>query len=434
MIGPFLRKLSANRSHSHKLLAVGVPPKLTAMLNRNDDGEEPDSSRWPSVIRSSTKIAPELSIWLDAIRGLAAVAVVLSHINKLMYSQASMPAEGAAVKAAYTIVNIASSFGHSAVIMFFALSGYLVGGGATVRSIRGQQQLVPYAVARAARIGTVLLPGLAVTAATTLVALHFFDLTGFIAHRANFYPAGADIAGSLGLRVALCNVASLQMIACNQYGLNVSLWSLSNEVIYYVLFGVLLIGRWWSVVLFVASVLALSQVEGIEPNDLDRASIYLVGLLIWLLAAALFAVDKAHISLRLGVGAAVLCILLAAVLLNPMRPGVGRDLLIGLCSLGALFLLEKGRLRSHLVERLGVQRLAPFSFTLYLIHFPVVQLVLCALSTAPFNQSATSLAVQVVVFAAALVFAYALYLVSEAHTERVRGWMLRAVTVRQRHL
>src|SRR5665213_1657001 len=74
---------------------------------------------------ASVKSNSTASTALDCIRGLAAITVYLGHIRLLFYPEfRDVVAPGVMVKSFYLVTKL----GHAAVMVFFVLSGYLVGG------------------------------------------------------------------------------------------------------------------------------------------------------------------------------------------------------------------------------------------------------------------------------------------------------------------
>src|ERR1700746_3555287 len=80
-----------------------------------------------------------LSDWLDLVRGLAAIEVLLFHSYQLLF-QEQLPGASysSAIVYVYSALWTISAHGPSAVIVFFVLSGYLVGGPALVRAKTGK--------------------------------------------------------------------------------------------------------------------------------------------------------------------------------------------------------------------------------------------------------------------------------------------------------
>src|SRR3954454_24406268 len=82
---------------------------------------------------------PSFSIHLDAMRGFAALVVFLGHARFMFIGYASQAkAAATAVATRVSAAPEAITWGHEAVVVFFVLSGYLVGG-SVLRDIKLQR-------------------------------------------------------------------------------------------------------------------------------------------------------------------------------------------------------------------------------------------------------------------------------------------------------
>ena len=108
------------------------------------------------------------SAWLDCFRWLAALSVLVTHVGIRMLApvgeiSASLP------HAAYAFL---AGFDHQAVMVFFVLSGFLVGGSVMREvAVTGHVAVGPYLLRRALRLCLVLWPAFALGAACTAAAL-----------------------------------------------------------------------------------------------------------------------------------------------------------------------------------------------------------------------------------------------------------------------
>ena len=104
---------------------------------------------------------------MDLVRGGAALEVMFGHLRAFVfvdYPQLQNP--DALLKAFYYL----TGFGHQAVVIFFVLSGYLVGG--SVLSARAEGFWTRYGVQRLSRLWIVLLPCLGATVLWNLIGMH----------------------------------------------------------------------------------------------------------------------------------------------------------------------------------------------------------------------------------------------------------------------
>lgn len=162
----------------------------------------------------------DFSLYLDAVRFIAAVLVV--HTHYVQYGLVNV--SGAAAS---------SIWGREAVMVFFVLSGFVIAYSTERSGVTAQE----YIVARAARIYSVALPLLLLSFAAAVLAIHWLDVevpSAYAAARAHFYiPFHLLFMGELwGLAETPPWLP--------QY------WSLGYEVWYYVLFGCAFYLRGWA--------------------------------------------------------------------------------------------------------------------------------------------------------------------------------------------
>jgi peptidoglycan/LPS O-acetylase OafA/YrhL len=175
------------------------------------------------------------SVNLDMIRGIAAILVMVSHWRYIFFQDAEAGHVPAIAKPFYFI----TGFGHQSVVVFFVLSGYLVGG-SVLRSMKKSNFGWPrYLVDRGTRLYMVMIPALVATACLDLIGISkgAAIYSGSPTWRLMF----ADpIASHLSWATGLGNVAFLQNILVPTLGSNGPMWSLANEFWYYMAFPFLL--------------------------------------------------------------------------------------------------------------------------------------------------------------------------------------------------
>jgi peptidoglycan/LPS O-acetylase OafA/YrhL len=166
------------------------------------------------------------SEWVDAFRWLAAASVLITHAGlRMLVPVGDMPS----VSLPHVAYAFLGGFDHQAVMIFFVLSGLLVGGSVLREATAtGQIALGAYLGRRLVRLCIVLWPALALAALCTSLAL------ACGASRFGILPS--DTGQTLSIPVLLCNAAFLQTAACPQFASNGALWSLFNEFWYYLLF------------------------------------------------------------------------------------------------------------------------------------------------------------------------------------------------------
>jgi len=309
-----------------------------------------------------------LSSVLDISRASAAVLVLLSHLNgRVFLTFAKMPEiyRGPVFKA-WTFI---CGFGHQAVIVFFVMSGFLVGG-SLLRTGTSIPALKNYAASRIARMWSVLLPALILTFILDMVGIRLDSTYEPIYH--------GDWINDLSGFAAGCNLFFMQTVTCSAYGSNGPLWSLANEGWYYLLFPL-------TVILF--------------EHKSKRQTVGLLGLVllgfifvyqnshsiaiyysIWLFGVAISRI-RCPFSPWIAWGGVGLYLISTRILfrfsvwLDPVY-GLILDIFLGL--LFALALASSTGVSQPILGHKFFRWLADRSFSLYAIHLPII-MFLCAL-------------------------------------------------------
>lgn len=335
-------------------------------------------------------ITPRLSLWLDLVRGLAALAVLLGH---------------AVQTGLYTgpwLFSIALQ--KDAVTVFFVLSGLVIAS-SVARSRRG---LGDYAVARATRIVPVAVLGIAAGLLVTAAA-------------------GGEWADPLTIALAL---AFLSESWTSGFAPNPLLWSLCYEVWFYALFGAAMFLRGGQ---RIGWLLLLAAIAG--PNVLLLLPAWLVGVALchWRAARSLpLALARPAVVLAgamLVIAPAIapsLLELLVAVLpgwpLGYSLYALSDNLLalaVGAGFIGLRRLCEEGLAVPAWLAG-PVRGLAGISFTLYLLHWPMLQALREAGISAGDNPLLFVALLALVTGGCALLAALV-----ELRTPALRAWLLR---------
>ena len=310
--------------------------------------------------------------------------------------------------------------GGKAVIIFFVLSGYLIGGRYFTKIAQGTFDALDYGIDRAVHIGLPLIPALVLTA-----CINTF------------------LGGEIQPLAFLINVFSLQGVVTGCcYGGNAPLWSLPYEVWLYVM--VLIVGLWLKQSKYRFSLLVALIALGLIFVKLEHHY-----LLCWLLGAAAFMRPPTRVQpyaavlglalLGLGLIGGQLGIDSASLSLESRArwtawlPGTSvSQVLLGA---GAAILVQQIALwhpvsrAGRCVSRCGAKA-AGFSFSLYLTHWPLRFLlgyfelpVESALTISAFAKFA-------LVCAVSLLVAWCSYWAFESRTQVVRTWIKRRIADR----
>lgn len=149
------------------------------------------------------------SVYLDAVRFIAACLVYLYHSNQRALVQELLPA---------------SNYGHSSVIVFFVLSGFVI---AYITASK-ENDWASYSASRLSRVYSVALPALLLTLLLDTVGRQF--------HPALYAYPYEQFAVRLGAGLGMLN--EIWFVSITGFS-NVPYWSICYEAWYYVAFGLL---------------------------------------------------------------------------------------------------------------------------------------------------------------------------------------------------
>lgn len=356
------------------------------------------------------------SVLISLLRGMAALEVAAAHLRAQVFpGYALVPSPSIW----FQLLAFLTGFAHQAVVIFFLLSGWLVGG-SLINKIGAANAIKDYTIDRLTRLWIVLIPtfGIILLLGIGTGALNPLELDLNLAS-SNEY-SGAAFMG---------NLVGIQHVAVPSFGGNFPLWSLSNETWYYVLFPI---------------VLVLLTTKSQPTRLLTMAACLLISyflsaalllyFLLWLIGAAgsRIKIDSAPLLRTL------LFILFAIVSVYFRLNGKNDDLETGsfiqdvifsvaflafLCSMQYPMLSTAPAL--NLVKRMATF-FANFSFTLYVLHIPLIS-AMVYLSGSFFihnrlsQQEPSHWAIYFGMFAFIIAASYLFYLPFESNTHRARS-------------
>ena len=378
------------------------------------------------------------SIHLDAIRGLAALAVFAGHARDLflqspreallgsaqVIANAAQTAQsyGAQVAQQYgtqAAQHYGTSVGRQAVIVFFVLSGYLVGGGVVRAKTAGSWSWRSYLTNRLTRLWVPLLPALLLG-----FLLDRFGLAHFGTDSIYYGPPGQmEIAPGLANRVnwsiLLGNAAFLQGITVPTLGSNTPLWSLAYEFWFYIAFPFLylLLQRGASPASRLGALVVLTVIGVLVGRDI---SIYFG---IWLIGVAIAVVPASSVNRAVWLLATGLFVAANGVLLKYSIDTQLSDFLTGAAfSFMVYTILHRPARQLPTLYGRAAQGMSEMSYTLYVSHMPVLVL-LCAAFNTPWHRGPLDFVNACrlcMILAAAFTWCAILWYCFERHTPRVR--------------
>lgn len=174
----------------------------------------------------------ERSLFLHYLRFFSAVIVSLGHTKEFLFVHMDESA-----RLLEKVSRLFLGLGPSAVLVFFFLSGYLVGGNEIVNLVRKELNFSKYIFNRLTRLWIVLLPALLATFAfNAFTCRNARDSLYCMADSALASHAEIPPQFSQELSDLVSNVFFLQPFIGTQWGGNGPLWSLSFEFWYYMVF------------------------------------------------------------------------------------------------------------------------------------------------------------------------------------------------------
>lgn len=357
--------------------------------------------------------------YLDLARSVAALLVVLTHLRSFVFVDFHTVDRPGLVWAAFYF---GTGFGHEAVMAFFVLSGFLVGGTVVSRAEAGLWSWHDYAITRMTRLWIVLLPALILTA--------LWDSLGSAMTGSSFYKGGMAATYNSGpapdpsrYNVAsfFGNLAFLQSIAVPTFGSNGPLWSLANEFWYYVLFPL------WFCSVATKAQIGVRAISGIISLAICYAlppGLLFYGL-IWLLGVAVFALQS-RVTLSRSYRKIFLALtgtsLVATLTLSRTRAldGFVADFAIGGAFAAMLVPLSQVRAATSMAAKVS-RAAAELSYTLYLVHFPIMAFFACyVLDNRRLMPGLPSAMIYIGLLAIVVLYAYGVYFLFERNTRAAR--------------
>lgn len=356
----------------------------------------------------NNKIEVNHFYWLDLLRFIAAFAVVMCHFRGAFFVEYSLlPPEQQGISS--FVFYSMTRLGQEAVLIFFVLSGFLVGGRSFKRMMEGNFQGRSYCIDRVVRIMLPLIAAL----------LLYIPVTLFI---------GKDINWSSWFG-CLFSLQGIFTGACIE-----PLWSLSYEVWFYVIVAALFLilqkrawGGYWGLVLMLVCLLVFTKLS----------SHY---LFIWLLGAMAYLVRPKSFKwwafAGSVIGISVMIVLLQLSSAGHLDTGSAKavsaafnrealEVVYGMCCCVFIQQLITMKPKKKVLLKLDGAGtiLASFSYTLYLAHVLVLRALEYLGAPKSESLSVESIGLWILWLLLALVVCYLLYLCFEKHTKPVKRFL-----------
>jgi peptidoglycan/LPS O-acetylase OafA/YrhL len=375
----------------------------------------------------------QASSFIVVARWVAAFAVLIAHAGNLFISQSDIMTapHGPGVYVWWFL----TGFPHQAVIVFFVISGFLVGGNVIEKSRGTEPFLAKYFTDRIVRIYLVLVPVILIGWGLDTAGRHFFPVLGLY--------ESAMFAQSFDLHLLGPNLINLQGIFFPAFGTNGPLWSLGCEFWYYIAWALLLLPLTKAAP--VIRIVGFACGAALAVSFSISGVFFFVGGLIWIAGALVRSVPRPLIRSK---GVALLIFLAVTIAVRLIARGkIPSDLLwaaladaaVALSFCNLLLSLRHTQSREWAVCRWRIHKpLSDFSFSLYACHLPITIFAAAAADYAFAvgwrAQSPTALhwAVTFAVLGLTLCAAWLLSRVTEARTDDVRHLAYRVLDLARR--
>lgn len=365
------------------------------------------------------------SVSLDALRGIAALLVCSDHCRHIFFVEYHDLASKA-----FLLPYLATSLGHQSVVIFFVLSGFLVGGSVFRSLDQNRWSWRRYLAHRFVRLWLVLIPALVLCLGWDLFADYLrqqqIQPVQLLQHLPDVVAAPVitqrlDLPPNRSVGIFLGNVLFLQRITVPTFGTNGPLWSLSNEFWYYILFPLgMLTLRGRQMLTRLGMALAFLLVSWFVGKDI------LFLFPIWIVGALLYYVPTMRTSFPVRAAATVAyAVTLAAAVQLARGHSMLSDYLLTVSTSAYIWLLLGARQRSSkgAGERMA-RGLARFSYTLYLVHMPFLIFIggLLVRHTLWMPHPVT-ISLAFVFWLAALLYAWLLAHATEFKADAAKSWV-----------
>jgi peptidoglycan/LPS O-acetylase OafA/YrhL len=353
---------------------------------------------------------------LDLIRGLAAIFVMIGHLRSVFFVPfGELQNVPVFFKAFYFI----TGYGHECVLIFFVLSGYFVGSafhrGFPTNNLGNH--LGNYAINRMVRLWVVLIPALILTLVLDNTGLMMTADKSIYAANSGYFPF-LPLTNDRSFLTFTGNLFFLQTIEVPTLGSNGPLWSLANEFWYYLLFPLVYL-------LFVKSVstskkiLLVVMAAALLSWLMYRNNSIAPGFLVWLMGFGAYLTKwKPNWILRL-VFLALFFGLLGYIRIAELP--YEKDIALGFLTSLVVISVRDVQLKGF---RFISDFLSKISYTLYLIHLPIVIFLAATVFYGePWKANFNGILLFCSLMIGIIGISYLFYYLFERNTDRVRKYV-----------
>ena len=371
-------------------------------------------------------------ISLDVARGVAAILVFMSHVRAYLfldYSKLPQSSKGIFTKVFYFV----TSLGHESVMVFFVLSGFLVAG-SVYKSFQNERfSWRLYMINRLTRLYIVFIPAIFLTLFWDKIGMFLTNSPYYDGALGHILPVGPKQPVNHSLSVFFQNLLFLQTITSPVFGTNGVVWSLANEFWYYVIFPITMIltislsNR--KTFRIICSVLLLLFFLIYFPTQI------VFGFGVWMLGFGAFLIAKKDaliLSLNVrSVRVISLCILAVCIFFSARTTTSTwfKDYVVGIGYTIVLLSFLNLSIKESITRRV-VQFFSDLSYTLYLVHVPILAFTITYLfNNIRFDFDIKSFSIFIGYIVGLILYSYFIYALFEKRTPLVRNWILNRIKI-----
>ncbi|OIN58790.1 acyltransferase family protein [Arsenicibacter rosenii] len=353
--------------------------------------------------------------WLDLIRGISALLVLLSHVRALFFLDYSSTSQNVFIQFFYFI----TGFGHIAVIIFFVLSGFFIIGSIDKAYINNKWSFRRYGIDRIVRLWVVLIPSLLFTVLCDNFGELYFPESLAYKGELEYLPA-VNLNNNQSFAVFFGNMFFIQKILVPTFGTNSPLWSLAYEFWYYCLFPLmyLLIFNWRksiNVLIYLVFILSIFFLIGTDIRN---------NYLIWLMGGIPYFLSKViknnkALSYLTPVIIGMFFVNMSVVRINKLN-FLFNDYTLGFVTSLCIFSLINYTMPLNILKRITLF-LSNISYTLYLIHMPLAVLITSALIKERLPFTKDNFIIFILISTSIVLFSYVFWLCFEKQTPFIKN-------------
>lgn len=368
-------------------------------------------------------ISSSLSNFLNLLRWVSAFFVLIGHARSILFYD--LNSVTIKLNIFWKIFYFLTGFGHLAVIVFFVISGFLVSGSMLKRYQEQNLSIKNYLIFdRGVRIYIVLIPAIILTLIADKIGILYLNESGIYTNQFHFASLTYDISSRINLETFFGNIFMLQESYTTTFGSNSPLWSLAYEVWYYILFFCFLFFLNYQtagkkiIIIFTISIIAFT----LNYNIFLYFLIWLLGMTPWYIAK--------KINTLYSIFFLILLILVSTISrLHYIKVEYYSDILFAIILVGFIISVKNND-KSIVIFTKVNQIMADFSYSLYLIHFPLLLLGIAILNKylgidIQSDPSLERMAIFLLIIFSIYVFSYIFASLTEKNTKKIQQRLIK---------